>query len=264
MISMPEVPRITPAREPGKEKILARMVDTAREALGSLTAPENVGDHVGTVNEGERVLTHCFECLLAGYRGWYWTVTLARVPRSTKATINEVSLLPGADALLSPAWIPWAERLEPSDVQATDRLPYQEEDPRLEAGAPDTVEGEGLELLDGILSSALADRVRVLSPVGKSAAFERWYQGEHGPNNAATRAAHATCSTCGFLLPMAGSAATMFGVCANEWSPFDGKAVSFDHGCGAHSETDTAPQKKMWDPSTPVVNEADLDVVSEG
>jgi hypothetical protein len=28
----------------------------------------------------------------------------------------------------------------------------------------------------------------------------------------------------------------MFGVCANEYSPSDGKVVSFDHGCGAHSE----------------------------
>jgi hypothetical protein len=27
-------------------------------------------------------------------------------------------------------------------------------------------------------------------------------------------------------------------VCANEWSPSDGRVVSLDHGCGAHSETD--------------------------
>jgi hypothetical protein len=28
----------------------------------------------------------------------------------------------------------------------------------------------------------------------------------------------------------------MFGVCANAWSPDDGQVVSYDHGCGAHSE----------------------------
>jgi hypothetical protein len=28
----------------------------------------------------------------------------------------------------------------------------------------------------------------------------------------------------------------VFGVCSNEYSPSDGRVVSYDHGCGAHSE----------------------------
>ncbi|MCI1675136.1 MAG: DUF3027 domain-containing protein [Ancrocorticia sp.] len=255
---MPEAPqrgvRIRPRRDAGKEKILARMVDEAREALTDLTHPENVGEHAGVVPEGDRVLTHCFECLLPGYRGWYWAVTMARIPRSKRATVSEMALLPGEDALLSPQWIPWADRLEPSDVQPTDRLPYRADDPMLQPGGDDA--GKESELLDDPIPQV---RARVLSPLGREAAFERWYRGDCGPDNPATRAAHAPCSTCGYLLPMGGAAATMFGVCANEWSPFDGRAVSFDHGCGAHSETDALPQKKLWDPSTPVLDESEAD-----
>jgi hypothetical protein len=49
-------------------------------------------------------------------------------------------------------------------------------------------------------------------------------------------AAPAHCGTCGFLLRVAGPLAAMFGVCANASSPSDGRAVSLDHGCGAHSD----------------------------
>ena len=62
---------------------------------------------------------------------------------------------------------------------------------------------------------------------------------------------------------MAGSARSVFGVCANEWSPYDGQVVSMDHGCGAHSETDSPKQKKLWDPTSPVIDEADLEVVEK-
>ena len=50
--------------------------------------------------------------------------------------------------------------------------------------------------------------------------------------------APAPCSTCGFFVPMAGALRSLFGVCANAWSPSDGRVVSLDHGCGAHSEID--------------------------
>ena len=65
-------------------------------------------------------------------------------------------------------------------------------------------------------------------------------------------------------MPMGGSARLLFGVCANEWSPFDGKVVSFDHGCGAHSETDVSAedQERMWDPAEPVVDEADMELAA--
>jgi len=42
--------------------------------------------------------------------------------------------------------------------------------------------------------------------------------------------------SCGFYLPLAGAMRQSFGVCANVYAPDDGRAVSADHGCGAHSE----------------------------
>jgi hypothetical protein len=42
-------------------------------------------------------------------------------------------------------------------------------------------------------------------------------------------------------------------VCANEWSPSDGRVVTLDHGCGAHSETD------MDHPEPPAVGEPIVD-----
>jgi hypothetical protein len=42
---------------------------------------------------------------------------------------------------------------------------------------------------------------------------------------------------CGWLIPVGGKLGQAFGICANALSPSDGKVVSFDHGCGAHSES---------------------------
>ena len=50
------------------------------------------------------------------------------------------------------------------------------------------------------------------------------------------RPRNARCGTCGFYLPLAGSLRQVFGVCGNLYAPDDGRAVSADHGCGAHSE----------------------------
>ena len=47
--------------------------------------------------------------------------------------------------------------------------------------------------------------------------------------------------TCGFMIRLSGPLGRVFGVCANEFAPDDGKVVSVDHGCGAHSDGDVAP-----------------------
>ncbi|QOR47445.1 DUF3027 domain-containing protein [Trueperella pecoris] len=257
--------RINPSLNVTKEKALAQAVDQAREALHDVTHVSNIGEHAGVVQEGERVVTHAFACLLPGYKGWFWTVTLSRVPRGRKGTVDEVSLRPGPEALLAPEWVPWADRLRPGDVTGTDRLPYNPDDSNLQANADPRFD-EGFEVT-GIDGDEIAEfelglgRVRVLSDEGRMDAYKRWYEGENGPDNAATRSAKAPCSTCGYLMHMGGSARQLFGVCANEWSAFDGKVVSLDHGCGAHSETDTPKPEKMWDPSDPVLDDDDLDIV---
>lgn len=240
-----------------KDKVLGEAIEIAREALLDIAKPDLIGDHAGVVTEGERLLTHVFTCLRPGYAGWFWTCTVTRASRSKKVTINELSLKPGPDALLAPEWVPWAERLEPGDVSGTDRLPYKKDDDRLMGGFEDA--GEDADQLETYEIGM--GRARVLSEKGRSEAFNRWYASDRGPKNQATRAAKATCSSCGFLMLMAGSARTMFGVCANEWSPEDGKVVSLDHGCGAHSETDVPKQKSLWVQTDPVIDDSDdLDV----
>jgi hypothetical protein len=76
----------------------------------------------------------------------------------------------------------------------------------------------------------------VLSAVGREAAAERWHAGDHGPRSPLAHAAPARCASCGFFVPLSGDLGLLFGACANEYAPDDGRVVSADHGCGAHSE----------------------------
>ena len=80
----------------------------------------------------------------------------------------------------------------------------------------------------------------MLSAAGRDLTADRWYAGEHGPRTALANAAPAPCLNCGFLIRLGGPLGRAFGVCANEYAPDDGRVVSLDHGCGAHSEA-TAP-----------------------
>lgn len=236
----------TPAEQAqaAKDKTLTSpaAIGLARHALEEVTDPITVGEYVAAAPDAERLVTHLFDCTLSGYRGWRWAVTLSRVPRSRTATVCEVELLPGEEALLAPAWVPWAERLEPGDITRSDRLPRKETDERLEPGWEATGEDADAVALDELDLG----RPRVLSAQGVASAAERWYGGDHGPDAEGVRKAHATCSTCGFFVPMAGALRAIFGVCANEWAADDGSVVSLDHGCGAHSETDLPDQGPEW------------------
>jgi len=244
------VPRAGALPTPGQQAQAAKdktltspaAVELARHALEEFTDPITVGEYLAAVPDAERLVTHLFDCTLSGYRGWHWAVTLSRVPRSRTATVCEMELLPGEEALLAPAWVPWAERLEPGDITRSDRLPRKETDERLEPGWEATGEDADAVALDQLDLG----RPRVLSAQGVSSAAERWYGGDHGPDAEGVRKAHATCSTCGFFLPMAGALRAVFGVCANEWAADDGSVVSLDHGCGAHSETDLPDQGPEW------------------
>jgi hypothetical protein len=93
---------------------------TARElalaALAEITPAQTIGAPAGSTVREDGVLTLRFENRLAGYPGWYWTVSLARV-EDAAPTVLEVELLPGDAALLAPEWVPWAERL--ADYHAT-------------------------------------------------------------------------------------------------------------------------------------------------
>lgn len=229
---------------PTLDPVLRAAVDLAREAAEEVAgSPDLVGEHLGTAVEGERLVAHQFAATAPGYPGWQWTVTLARVPRGRIPTVNEVALLPGEGAILAPAWVPWAERLRPGDLGAGDVLPYLPDDDRLDQGYEATGDVDA----DAVAIDELGlGRPRVLSRRGRNDAATRWYGGSHGPTSPVAVAAEKPCSTCGFLVLLAGSMRTVFGVCANEWSPDDGRVVSMDHGCGAHSETDAPALRSDW------------------
>nr|WP_294630130.1 DUF3027 domain-containing protein [uncultured Rothia sp.] len=99
------------------DEILAAAKDVALQGVQEIAPAHAIGlvHHVRA--EEERLSTHLFECTLPGYRGWFWFATLSRAPRSRVATICEVGLLPGDDALIAPDWVPWADRVRPEDLQ---------------------------------------------------------------------------------------------------------------------------------------------------
>ena len=100
----------------------------------------------------------------------------------------------------------------------------------------------------------------MLSAEGRDRAAQRWYDGSHGPTAEVAVKAPARCDGCGYFLPMAGALRSVFGVCANEWSPSDGTVVSRDHGCGAHSEVDMdAPEPEKV--GTPILDDEVLETL---
>ena len=68
------------------------------------------------------------------------------------------------------------------------------------------------------------------------------------------RQAPGPCGTCGFFLPLAGSLRQSFGACGNVYAPADGRVVTVDYGCGAHSQATLAA-----DDATEVVRSARYD-----
>nr|WP_205615453.1 DUF3027 domain-containing protein [Streptomyces harenosi] len=262
----------------------AEAVDLARSAAEEAAAPGVVGEHVGLVSEGDRVVTHFFECKELGYRGWRWAVTVARASRARIVTVDEAVLLPGPDALLAPEWVPWSERLRPGDLGPGDLLPTDAEDLRLEPGwtgedepppnsavsheMADLVEAEDAEVttrppavprrgsIAAVAEEVGVHRARVLSRYGLHTAADRWEEA-FGPKTAMAQAAPAACVSCGFLLRIGGSLGQAFGVCANEFSPADGRVVSLAYGCGGHSEAAVMPKPPQ--PAPPVIDETRVD-----
>ena len=81
-----------------------------------------------------RIVTHSFASLVPGYQDWRWAVTLVRASRAKEATVSEVVMLPMAEALLAPAWVPWADRVGAGDIVPGTLMPTPDDDPRVEPG----------------------------------------------------------------------------------------------------------------------------------
>ncbi len=209
--------------------------DFARAAaLEDAKNEKYVGALISIDSDDDHVATYLFEAFLPGYVGWRWAVTVAKVDADSAATICDVVLLPGSEALLAPDWIPYSSRITAEDVGVGTIVPTAPDDPRLVPTNNVLPSDEELDLHE--LFELGAGRVRVLSIEGRDQAAKRWIEGDRGPNAPIAQYAPKNCGSCGFYLPIAGSFRQAFGVCANAISPEDARVVSVNHGCGAHSE----------------------------
>lgn len=322
---------------------LARAVaiDTAQDAA-------HVGDFVTSETTSDGVTDFRFVATMVGYEGWQWSVTLFHDVEADRWTVDEASLIPTDKALLPPPWVPWKDRLEPSDLSVTDSIGTESDDERLEPGVTeetvaeiesthgeinedavkDTAENaesaaesaaetvtetrlddaaavvEGVETVteaaEGVENVASIDnaedtehrhvddahgedgsattqqdlhdvieefdlsRRSVMSAIGRAQTAQRWYDGPHGPKSLSTKTANGNvCSTCGFFIPLRGDLSEMFGVCANRWSPDDGRVVSLDHGCGEHSQIEPPEPSRLWIQTKPAYDDVHIDIVAQ-
>jgi hypothetical protein len=272
------------------DEACAEAVDLARSAAEDLAGPGQVGQHLGVEADGDRVGTHLFACLDPAYTGWRWAVTVARASRAKAVTVSECLLLPGPESLLAPDWVPWRDRVRPGDLGPGDLLPASSDDERLvpaitlegdegvldwddsapwdaalpTIGLPPGGEATAFPGPAGLVASGddsdpAPKRSRVLSAIGRDETALRWYSGENGPRSPLAHAAPGPCMTCGFLVRLSSPLGRVFGVCANEYAPDDGRVVSLDHGCGAHSEATTP--SGAYGAASPVIDELGYDLV---
>jgi hypothetical protein len=209
-------------------------VDVARAAAVEVAGAATVGEFLGSQDEAEvlgALTSYHFESLQPGYGGWFWSVSATDAHGAV--TVNDVVLLPGGDAIVAPTWTPYRERILPGDLGPGDLLPPEDDDLRL---VPAWSAGDSQDTVDRYFAREVGlGRTHVLSLVGRDLAADRWHDSPEGPDNPITEQAPGTCSTCGFLLSLAGPLSQTFGVCANADANSDGRAVALTHGCGAHS-----------------------------
>lgn len=283
-VTEPSGPDVNPAAEtpaepsgdssqPGGTDRLLAAVDIARDAL--IDDGQVPGTHRRGVAEGDWAAAHYFDADLAGYRGWQWCVVLATSPGSEEITVSEVVLLPGEGSLLAPEWVPWVDRIATGDLTPGDLLAAEPDDPRLVPNQVDTGDEFRFssEEIDpdefGQLSGEIGlGRRRLLSPQGRDDAAQRWYDGDFGPGSAMAQAAQFSCCTCGFYIPLSGALHAAFGACANEFAA-DGRVVSAEYGCGAHSDVpppkggDGSPAYDAYDDGALEVVRAEIGSVAE-
>lgn len=264
-----------------------------------------VGDFVEAIDLGDNVTDFRFETRVRGYEGWQWSVTLYHDVELDHWTVNESSLVPTDKALRPPEWIPWKDRLEPTDLAVTDSIGTDPDDPRMEEGFRKTgpaeqgenvssnaesaettdagdnagTDADGIagaqdetvaasvtseEDIDEAVEEFDLSRRHVLTPLGRSQTAKRWYEGPRGPKSLSTKTSDGNpCSTCGFFIPLKGELNLLFGVCANKWSPDDGRVVSIDHGCGEHSEIEPPEPSRLWVQSKPAFDDLHIDIIAQ-
>ena len=83
----------------------------ANEALAEFS-DGSFSDLISEAEISKGVTEFRYGCTKRGSEGWHWVVTLTQPDGRKPATISEITLMAGPDALLAPEWIPWSERLK--------------------------------------------------------------------------------------------------------------------------------------------------------
>lgn len=127
-----------------------KVVAVATEGLTGVAQRGEVGDFL-PVTEADGVWTARAKALQPGYPGWLWTVSVTE-SEGGHLSVTEVNLLPGDDALLSPEWIPWSDRLEEYRRVEAEREATQLHDAESDAEGDDDIDdADDLDdVLDGI------------------------------------------------------------------------------------------------------------------
>ena len=189
-------PRPTPLPWPRSTRPAPRCVDDVGAA--------DVGDHLGHVVEGERVVTHLFACTRPGYPGWRWSVTVARATASEgrhrrrgradpgrrgdrRARVGALPRAASSPATSRPATCcpsrrttrGWCRRTPSATTRSTPTTR------RRSARSPRT--------------SASAGSAPSRSE-GRDLAAQRWYDGDGGPSRRSPSPRPTCCINCGFLV----------------------------------------------------------------
>ena len=155
--------------------------------------------------------------------------------------------------------MPYRERIQPGDLSPGDLLPVADDDPRLVptySFGDDPLDADAkAQIRAGRPGPRPRPGPHALARGPRASPPQRWYDGDAGPDVALAQSAPEPCSTCGFLMRHHRPARRRsFGVCANGDANDDGRVVSFDHGCGAHSEVRLAKKHEPLPLPDPVVD----------
>ena len=92
---------------------------------------------------------------------------------------------------MPPKWIPWKDRLEPTDLAPTDSIGTDPDDERIEEGE---VEESSLQDVNDAVETFRLTRRHVLTSLGRAQAAKRWYEGPRGPKALSTKTAEGNCA----------------------------------------------------------------------
>ena len=123
----------------------AVVIERAREGLEEVASPEHVGQ--ASVESLDGVHTVRFESLMPGYPGWFWEVSVSDGDGGALGVL-EVHLTPGADALVAPDWVPWADRLEEYRRSEAEREESEAADDEDDLDDVDTLDDDDLDGVD--------------------------------------------------------------------------------------------------------------------